>query len=214
MPMPIAASVAVPQQVMSIPGPFEMPEPPTLSKDSIRDMSQECSMRLFDSHGLIRKSAPTSSSIRELGLQKLIGTSWDKETWTALITRLASRGLSSTGTASKDTAVGGPAEIQRGKLFSLVMSNFRDNIDLCASWLTEEWYTGCLDSSTIGSSERPYSKWCTKILDAIIPYLESKDRLFMRFLSDLPELDSSMISKLRLLCVDPDRSQLGYTTLQ
>ncbi|EGV64530.1 hypothetical protein CANTEDRAFT_120101 [Yamadazyma tenuis ATCC 10573] len=60
-----------------------------------------------------------------------------------------------------------------------------------------------------------YSKWSAKVLDSIIPFLESKDRkIFIRLLSDLPLLTDELVGRIKSLCLDPVRIKLGFLSLQ
>ncbi|KAF3986263.1 hypothetical protein FT663_00971 [Candidozyma haemuli var. vulneris] len=60
-----------------------------------------------------------------------------------------------------------------------------------------------------------YNKWCQKVLDAMIPFLEPTDRkIFLRMVSDLPYLNESMLGGIKSLCADPARSKLGFLSLQ
>ncbi|PIS49333.1 hypothetical protein CJI97_005506 [Candidozyma auris] len=60
-----------------------------------------------------------------------------------------------------------------------------------------------------------YNKWCQKVLDAMIPFLEPTDRkIFLRMISDLPYLNEKMLSGVKSLCADPARSKLGFLALQ
>lgn len=151
---------------------------------------------------------------RDTGLQKINGASWDREAWVSIVTRLGTRAMSTLTEEKNENGQDSIVDKVRTRLLSFIMTNFREYIDFCSSWLVEEWYTEQLDDTVASSSHRPYIIWTQKVLDAMIPYLESRDRLFMRFLSDLPELTATMLAKVRSLCVDPDRAQLGYTTLQ
>lgn len=67
-----------------------------------------------------------------------------------------------------------------------------------------------------GSIETPtYNKWSGKVLDAIIPFLESNDRkIFIRLLSDLPLLTEDSVNRIKSLCFDPVRIKLGFLSLQ
>lgn len=60
-----------------------------------------------------------------------------------------------------------------------------------------------------------YNKWCQKVLDAMIPFLEPTDRkIFLRMISDLPYLNQKMLLGIKSLCADPARTKLGFLSLQ
>lgn len=156
---------------------------------------------------------------RDSGLHRILGATWDRETWSAVTTRLASRAaLTKSSVASKLIHDFCPADHLREQFLAHSTGNFRDNMDFCSSWLNEEWYASLIKQEDSLSPEAPlvydYEYWTNKVLDAVLPFLDAGDRFFMRFVSELPVLTDGMITKLRTLCVDPDRAQLGYTTLQ
>lgn len=59
-----------------------------------------------------------------------------------------------------------------------------------------------------------YDKWANKVLDAMINYLEPSDKKnFIRLCSDLPSLNEQMLGKIKSLCFDPARSNIGFLAL-
>lgn len=199
-----------------IAGPFQMPEPVQLDH-AIRSKHLENYMtNLLQHPDYVRKSNTLVPLNRELGAQKTIGKIWDKDAWTATITRLVTRGIEHDAVRKSENEVEVPqfADLFRARILAYVSQSFRERMDFCTVWLNEEWYSASLNEETTSKTPTSYMVWTNRVLDTILPYLEAKDRIFMRFLSDLPELDLTMIKKLRTLCVDPDRALLGYTTLQ
>lgn len=197
------------------PGPFSMPEPAKLDHTMRTKYLENYLTNLLQNPALVRKSNSSSLLNKESSLEKTVGAAWDKDAWTATVTRLITRGIEHESEASveADADEVNFANLFRARILAFVTQNFRERIDFCTIWLNEEWYSASLNEQTT-SKTSAYLIWSNKVLDAILPYLEAKDRLFMRFLSDLPELDTTMIKKIRTLCVDPDRAALGYTTLQ
>lgn len=60
-----------------------------------------------------------------------------------------------------------------------------------------------------------YNEWASKVLDAMIPFLEPNDRkIFIRLLSDLPYLNLDLVDRIKSLCFDPVRSKIGFLLLQ
>lgn len=216
--VPQPAAVLLPNPTMATPGPFKMPEPLKFSQETLQAQFCDSARRIMDSKSSTRQTSNTSTSAQSFGIQKLFGAAWDKETWTSVVTRLATRGVYGlTMNVKQEMKSEGEklADFLRAELLAFVMADFRNRIDFCASWLNEEWYSEKMSSTEDGHQKQSaYEVWFNRSLDAMLPFLESKDRSFMRFLSDVPELTNSSILKLRVLCVDPDRSQLGYTTLQ
>lgn len=186
----------------------DLPEPPAITPQLGSQIVTTIVQRLM-SGTLTTSKQMNPKAMRQSGIAKIIGSTWDKEAWTAILIRLASRTQS---TAEVGVAKLGVPDVVRNSLLSYVMQSYKDRIDFCIAWLTEEWYNDALSHRTMETSA--YELWSMKVLENILPYLDSKDRFLIRFLSDLPALTSRMIDKLRDICVDPDRAQLGYTTLQ
>ena len=184
-------------------------EPLQLQKSALNELQISLFSRMLSSVSSARRPAQVVAS----NLPKLcrsLGQTWDRDTALAVLVRAIARSRPvdvSSGLKSDDIL-----DAPRQSLLSYVVSNFHESIDLCVMWLNEEWYNE--STLPLSSSESIYLIYLTKIMDAILPFLESKDRLLMRFLSDLPLLSASIIEKLKILCLDPDRSTLGYTTLQ
>jgi symplekin len=101
-------------------------------------------------------------------------------------------------------------------LYNYVIRDFRKRMDIAVAWLNEEWYNDrVLVNTEEGSHRQPqYHKWIMKLMDAIFPFLESRDRLFMRMLSETPEFPPELLEKIKMLCLDPDRTALGIQILQ
>ena len=186
----------------------DLPEPPAITPQLGSQIVTTIVQRLM-SGTLTTSKQMNPKAMRQSGIAKIIGSTWDKEAWTAILIRLASRTQS---TAEVGVAKLGVPDVVRNSLLSYVMQSYKDRIDFCIAWLTEEWYNDALSHRINETSA--YELWSIKVLENILPYLDTKDRFLIRFLSDLPALTSRMIDKLRDICVDPDRAQLGYTTLQ
>ena len=186
----------------------DLPEPPAITPQLGSQIVTTIVQRLM-SGTLTTSKQMNPKAMRQSGIAKIIGSTWDKEAWTAILIRLASRTQS---TEEVGVAKLGVPDVVRNSLLSYVMQSYKDRIDFCIAWLTEEWYNDALSHRINETSA--YELWSIKVLENILPYLDSKDRFLIRFLSDLPALTSRMIDKLRDICVDPDRAQLGYTTLQ
>ncbi|KAK9456188.1 hypothetical protein V1511DRAFT_496801 [Dipodascopsis uninucleata] len=244
---------------MSIDSDFVLPPPKPLTPTERFNIFQKVVERIFingediEKNVIVDSTNKTGSSVSELN-NILFGG----DMWIMLLSRLGTRGLfkvSSSADGSKaESLYESMSQLVREKLFSYIMADFRQRIDVAVVWLSEEWYNEKLkqksDRNGISNSDTERSKgnvddanttketldtsgsmllqgvanddseqshylyWTSRLLDNMIPFLEAKDRLFLRFLSDLPELTAGMISKLRTLCLDPDRSKLGFLALQ
>jgi len=117
------------------------------------------------------------------------------------------------------------------------MYDWRSRIDVATNWLCEEWYNDRIQaealrnrqhqqsSSTNGSSSPPssseiphpspnYQKWTLRILDAILPYVEGSDKMLIRLLSEIPEIDVEILKRVKAVAEDPDRIGLSVLILQ
>lgn len=127
-----------------------------------------------------------------------------------------------------------PADVIREKLVLHVVQDFRRRIDDAIGWLNEEWYndqiqkreyegkirqsddhfTAPEDREDILQPVMHYEKWMLRILDSIIPYLDAKDKVLIRLLSELPELSKAAMEKVKGLARDPERVNLATTAIQ
>lgn len=77
-------------------------------------------------------------------------------------------------------------------------------------WLNEEWYNEKLNTS----SSQQYNSNLEAILATFLPKIDGKDKSLAVFLTSLPELPLSVITMLESLCVDPERSIVGFLALR
>ncbi|KAG7192599.1 uncharacterized protein KQ657_001699 [Scheffersomyces spartinae] len=154
-------------------------------------------------------------------LTKTAIKSWKPDSWLLLLSRLATRGMSTAEDSESEDFIQNQelSDMIRNAIFEYFLQDIHGRIDLIISWLNEEWYSEQVlhqkEEQTSPSSSPIYDKWSAKVLDSIIPFLEPKDKkLFIRLVSDLPYLDSSLISRIKSLCVDPLRSGIGFLALQ
>lgn len=153
-------------------------------------------------------------------LNKIAISKWEKNSWAIFLIRMATRGF-------QDDKL---SDIIRDALFKFFLESINSRMDIVIDWLNEEWYSEYIKqeaklstdlisnkNETVNQKiETPkYIKLTIKLLDSIIPFLESKDRkIFIRLLSDLPYLNREIIMKLKSLCTDKLRYTLGLQSLQ
>ena len=58
-----------------------------------------------------------------------------------------------------------------------------------------------------------YDLWVIKVLDGMLPYLDAKDKVFTRFLSEIPQVDAAVLERVKGLARDPERVPLAVKTL-
>ena len=218
-------------------GPFKLPHPPPLTKEETEQLGKGTIGRVFAMMNVLDE--PSTAKRQKLGLNRLAGSSYDRDAWMTVITRLATRtpaGLEID--AEEDTADDQKgALIQQNTALSLgdgiretlwkyVLEEFRTRISIAISWLNEEWFSDQLqlkstssgqDNGVSQSSSRPrsknYEKWVIKILDGILPYLEPKDKVLIRFLSEIPAVDEDILQRVKSLARDPERVSLAVQAI-
>lgn len=200
---------------------FTLPPPPPLTSQEAHLLGQNTITRIFSMVSILDEP----SKAPKAGFNRLAGSSYDKEAWTTLIIRLATR--SSTGLdldledASESRALirqlpSHLADAIREALWKHVIEDFRLRISIAIAWLNEEWYSEMVATMTAAAGsdkgskiQTPvYEKWVLKILDAIAPYLDAKDKLLIRFLSEIPDVSQSVLDRVKQIARDPDRVSL------
>ncbi|CCJ29078.1 unnamed protein product [Pneumocystis jirovecii] len=200
--------------------PFELPDPQPFTPSSLTKQFHAVIDRLFLNVFKDTTSNDTKHT-RILNLENLKTNKWNKQSWIRLISRLCTRGL----ITSKETNEKNNndqisfSHFVRNKLLEYVLSYFKERIQFAVTWLSEEWYNDHLmlrkSKEELSTWEGPqYEKWTLMVLDGILPFVEGTNKAFLRFLSDLPELSVTCIHRLRILCLDPERSKLGFAALQ
>lgn len=205
---------------------FELPTPDSLSPMAILEYFHGALSRLFDYAPQFERSIVSSSNLQNLTLENVDNTVWDKRHWAILLPRLCTRGLLNyqpvtSGEESGDASFT-LSSFVRGQLFTYVASNWRSSTNLILNWLSEEWYNDrlmlenpdCHEYEDVKWEGPQYEKWALKVIDSILPYLEAKDKVFMIFMSELPELTDAIVDKIKFVCLDPDKTKLGFMTFQ
>ncbi|CAG8598109.1 11411_t:CDS:10 [Paraglomus brasilianum] len=95
-----------------------------------------------------------------------------------------------------------------------ILENFEERMELALTWLYEEWYHDEIMRQAIPNYSPNYPIWFRRLLDSVMPLLERKDKAFTKFLLDAPELLEDIVDRIKIYCNDPDRMQLGFSTLQ
>ncbi|KAG8626696.1 hypothetical protein KVT40_005641 [Elsinoe batatas] len=201
-------------------GPFHLPPPPPLTEEHTLDLSKGTITRVFSA--LATLDTLPASKPKPTAFTPLPPTSHDRQTWLTTLTRLATRapaGLDTT-TSSTTRPRFSPSTLIRDALFRYIIDDFRRRIDVAISWLNEEWYADrialeqhSLDSSSSPAPQPQYQTWLYKILDGFLPFLDAKDRLLIRFLSEIPDLDAGVVKRVVKLAADPDRVNLAVQAL-
>ncbi|THY36029.1 hypothetical protein D6D01_00823 [Aureobasidium pullulans] len=201
-------------------GPFNLPPPPPLTTDQVAEYSKGTVNRVFSTLTTLEQSAPSKS--QKVGFNRLAATNHDRDAWITLVTRLATRapaGLDEGKLKSEGSSLSRGGLLNddvRDSLYLYIIEDFRKRIDVGISWLAEEWYNDRIQKQQNKEAEyiqEHYEKWMLKILDGIVPFLDAKDKLLIRFLSEIPSINQDVLKRVVRLAKDPERVQLAVQAL-
>lgn len=219
-------------------GPFRLQQPPPLTKEECHQIGQSTMNRVFGMMNVIETPASVAKR-QKPGLNRLAGSTYDREAWITIITRLATRasaGLEE-DSADEDDYDPDPSALFNGhnsrtilsdsireRLWKYIVEDFRARIHIAIGWLNEEWFNDQLQAQSknqlkdskpsLMEPQRSYEKWVLKVLDFIIPYLDAKDKLLIRFLSEIPAVDEPILERVKGLARDPERVVLAVSAIQ
>ncbi|KAI9746123.1 MAG: hypothetical protein M1818_000804 [Claussenomyces sp. TS43310] len=198
-------------------GPFTMPPPPAMTSDEVVDLGRNTINRVF---GMMQTLGGNTSTRARAGINRLAASSNDKDAWITLITRLATRSISGLEGSRSEIKVEDRearhvslSSTIRESLYLYVIEDFRKRIDIAVSWLCEEWYNDKLQLKENSDAILHYETWVLRVLDGIIPYLDARDKVLTRFLSEIPDLSIGIMERVKGLCRDPAMVNLALTSL-
>ncbi|KAL8902615.1 MAG: hypothetical protein Q9207_004542 [Kuettlingeria erythrocarpa] len=214
-------------------GPFKLPQPPPLTVEETQQIGKGTISRVFSMMSVLDES-PAAKRQRP-GLNRLAGSNYDRDAWMTVITRLATRasaGLDdeevtdegneekSTDALAKQKSTQNLSEGIRETLWKFIIEDFRSRISIAISWLNEEWFNDRIqlqNHQARNIKKRPprqnYGRWMLKVLDSILPFLDAKDKVLIRFLSEIPAMDKKVVDRVKGLAKDPDRVALAAQAL-
>lgn len=193
---------------------FKLAAPAKLSDDSkVRELRSVvdrliASAKESKNSGAGGGGAGAAAAIANRGLERVAISSWDSTASIVLLSRMVARGVGHSPQAQ---------DALRQHLFNYAITDFREKLEFIVSWLTEEWYFEFVENKDHPplSADSNYHRMAGNILEFVVPLLQINDsKWFIRLLSDLPDVSEDHIQRIRSLCVDPDRSQLGFRTLK
>lgn len=217
-------------------GPFELPPPAPLSDREKDEYSRTAVTRVFETLSEMDRDARQKNAKKQelaKGFNRPSAPSHDRDGWLALITRLATRSqfeLQDDDGSTVKQENGDRSLAKKGSNFSLstgireallnyVMENFRARITVAISWLNEEWYCDRIqqkqnDSNDSTETTPTYTSYTLRLLDSLIPYLDTKDnRVLIRLVSEIPSLPAELFPKLQKIADDPERVNLVVQAL-
>ncbi|KAL9085782.1 MAG: hypothetical protein Q9165_007414 [Trypethelium subeluteriae] len=209
-------------------GPFRLPTPSPMTEEENEACGKVTIRRLFGTMAELDERAPAKTT--QLGFNRLAASNHDRDAWVTMITRLASR--PSAGLEEADPAIKSEddyasntnrkrrslSDMIRDSLYLYVVEDFRRRLGVAISWLNEEWYNDRIQVLGNGNGSGPvpkqYEKWALKVLDGIVPYIDANDKSrVIQFLSEIPELTTNMVDRVKSLAGDPERVALTTQAL-
>jgi symplekin len=197
-------------------GTFILSPPPPLTPDQAAQIGQGTVSRVFG----VMQTLEEPGKKTKAGMNRLAASAYDRDAWITIITRLASRaaaGLEEPSDAIKpESETSSPLSLFnniRESLYMYVVEDFRKRIDIAVAWLCEEWYNDRIQMKLGGEAVLHYEKWVLKVLDGIVPYLDARDKVLTRFLSEIPGLSPAVLDRVKGLCRDPAMVNLALTSL-
>lgn len=202
--------------------PFKIPQPPPLSEEETEQISKGTMDRVFGLINVLDDVPPAKKA--KTGINRLAASSYDREAWITVITRLATR--ASSGLDSSDSVIKSEADTPvahtkptlsnaiRESLYLYVIEDFRRRTDIAIGWLNEEWYNDCIQREERPDIPVQYEMWALKVLDGIMPYLDAKDKILIRLLSEIPSISKDVLERVKKLARDPERVGLAVNSIQ
>lgn len=198
---------------------FSLPPPAELTPEAALRAGSGIVTRVVD---MMRSLDEPAVKKDKAGFSRLAASSGSRDAWTSILTRLATRASAgpdeTTIKADDDGGGRGASGAEplgskvREALYDYVMEDFRRHIDVAVSWLCEEWYNDRIRGRTGGHAAH-YEECTLRLIDGFLPYLHPQDKVLTRFLSEIPELSRTVLSRVKHMCRDPSVTQLALTSL-
>ncbi|KAK1755192.1 mRNA cleavage and polyadenylation specificity factor complex subunit pta1 [Echria macrotheca] len=202
-------------------GPFKLPPPPLVDPTVAIKVGQLASSRVFGPLPSLEEAAVRK---HKAGINRLAASSYDRDSWLTLITRMATRSVAgledvSSGIKAEDarSALDRPqmslSNMIRELLYNYVLEDWRRRIEVAVAWLCEEWYNDQVTKRGQLDAPLHYEKWALRLVDGFLNYITAQDKVLTRFLAEIPELSRALLGRLKSVCGDPTKIQLVLTTL-
>nr|CDP22686.1 Putative Pre-tRNA-processing protein [Podospora anserina S mat+] len=209
-------------------GPFTLAPPPLIDADVASKLSSAAASRLFGPLSSLSSEGPSKKP--KAGINRLAASSYDRDSWLTVATRLATRstfGLEeeeqeeeqTSAVKSEEGAVSHPLastfnQSIREMLFTYILEDWRPRIEVAVAWLSEEWYNDQLTKRTgLRNAPLHYETWALRLLDGFMTFITAQDKVLTRFLAEIPELSGELLGRLKTLCGDPNTLGLAMTSL-
>lgn len=212
-------------------GPFVLPQPPPLSEEEAGEIGRSAVARVFSMVNAA-ETAPSpakSKSQQHLGFARLAGSTFDRDAWVVLLTRLATRAPAGLEVADKSAVANRRqptiSDSIRETLYRYILEDFRGRLNIGITWLNEEWYNDRIQMKAAAAQregfDEPeptvslhYDTWVLRLLDGFLPYIDGRDiKVLVRFLSEIPEITIPITQRVASLAKDPERVNLCVQAL-
>ncbi|ORY08196.1 hypothetical protein BCR34DRAFT_13667 [Clohesyomyces aquaticus] len=228
----------IPDRVTNAPlVPYKLPQAPPLTKEEVQKYGDGTIRRVFGMLSSLEEPSSRSKAPKR-GFNRLAASSYDRDSWVTILARLATRasaGLDDPDENTKSESGNGEkgnfaiSESIRNALHNYVMYDWKKRIDIGISWLNEEWYNDRVQSNIMnkgskfaanGNGSSPsvykgnYRRCALRLLNAIIAFAEGTDKVLLRFMSEIPELDREILMRMKKMAEDPERIDLAIMVLQ
>ncbi|OQD78533.1 hypothetical protein PENDEC_c001G04934 [Penicillium decumbens] len=212
-------------------GPFVLPQPPPLSEEEAAEVGRSAVARVFSMISAAESdpSQAKGKSQQQLGFARLAGSTFDRDAWAVLLSRLATRAPAGLESGVKvDSRRPTIADSIRQTLYRYILEDFRGRLNIAITWLNEEWYNDRVqmkaaatqrDRSDEEDDQEPtvplhYDEWVVKLFHGFTTYLDGRDiKVLVRFLSEIPEVTLSLLQMVAGLAKDPERVNLCVQAL-
>lgn len=194
-------------------GPFTLPPPPLIDPDLATKLAQPASSRLFRPLSSLKEEGARKP---RAGINRLAASSYDRESWLAVVARLSTRSIGGIQGVKAENAGSGPLvlnEIIREMLFNYILEDWRRRIEVAVAWLSEEWYNDQLTKRGGSGAPLHYERCALRLVDGFINYITPQDKVLTRFLAEIPELNRDLLGRMKLLCGDPTTVNLTLTSM-
>ncbi|UKZ77604.1 hypothetical protein TrVFT333_005328 [Trichoderma virens FT-333] len=195
---------------------FSLPQPQQLTPEMALNAGNGTVTRVLD---MMKSLDEPGTKKQKAGFSRLAASSESRDSWMTILTRLATRssaGLEEISVKAEADESSRPPSLNnsiREILYNYIMEDFRKHIDVAVSWLCEEWYNDKVQQKAGGDHPLYYEKCTLRLIDGFLPYLHPQDKVLTRFLSEIPELNRAILSRVKHMCRDPSVTQLALTSL-
>ncbi|KAG5362409.1 Pre-tRNA-processing protein [Yarrowia sp. C11] len=194
---------------------FQLPPPEPLSESEKVTAGTEIVSR-FMAQKDVAVAAAKSLDIQKNAISKLAINEWTGGSWMVILSRLLSRGLA----YDPETEPADSLRVQlsshiRNQLLNMATTAFTANFEDIMTWLNEEWYSELIRHGQVNPASSIYYEYASRIMDTLVQTIDPDNwKYFIRLVGELPELDYGLVSKLKHLLIDPDRSVIGVRSLK